>query len=274
MPCSAEFNPQSSRTKILTKLRAKLIIWFVSFAKGTVMAQRPVEPLTLLLRHQDPEQLLTFFQAIEEGFTAAFADANTMMPASSTDRPAINARGAVRRVLMDRAFRAAAAKAGLNPATGFTSPPSWSFPVLRLGPFSITVGLVEKIRAVGPRRLRNRSKYIRHHSRNNDIANPQENLFRDYKHDVPRVLPSGILGALVVAEASPHQPDMPLWIGFWLPSPNLRQAHYRCSFDELLAFLREHQITKVKRTRPAANQRIERKNPVLKPMRKRKPREE
>lgn len=233
-----------------------------------------MEVLKLLLRHGDPGKLLAFFRAVEEGFTTAFADANAKMPATPKDRPAVNARGAIRRVLMDRAFRAAAANAGLMPATDFTDPPTWSFPTLRLGAFSVTLGIVEKVRAAGPRHLRNRGKYVRHHARNNEVANPQGSLFRDEASGVPRVIPNGSLGALVVAEASVHKPDMPLWVGFWLPSPNLRRAYYRCSLDVLLALLREHQLAAARRVRPAVGQPVERKRPVLKPIKKRKPREE
>lgn len=239
------------------------------------MAKRSREPLKLLLRHEDPERLLNFFRALQEGFTAAFADAHArMMPTAPTDRPAINARGAIRRVLMDRVFREAAEQAGLAARTDFTNPPTWSFPVLRLGAFSITLGIVEKVRASSPRRLRNRGRYVRHHARNNEMANPQGSLFRDDGSGVPRVIPGGSLGALVVAEASVHQPDVPLWIGFWLPSPNLRQAYYKCSLDVLLAFLRERQLVSTRRVRPMAGQPVERKKPLLKPIKKRKPREE
>lgn len=243
-------------------------------AKVTMMAKRSAEVLKLLLRHGDAGQLLAFFRAVEEGFTTAFADANVRMPATPKDRPAVNARGAIRRVLMDRAFRAAATNAGLASATDFTNPATWSFPTLRLGAFSVTLGIVERLRAVGPRRLRNRGKYVRHHARNNEVVNPQGSLFRDDASGVPRVIPSGSLGALVVAEASVHKPDVPMWIGFWLPSPNLRRAYYRCSLDVLLASLREHQLAAARRVRPAAGQPAERKKPVLKPIKKRKPREE
>lgn len=258
----------------LTAGYTKLILGFVRLAKGIMMAKRPVEPLKLLLRHGDPGQLLTFFRAISEGFTAAFADAATRMPAGPKDRPAVNARGAIRRVLMDRATRDAAAKAGLAVTTSFNNPPTWSFPVIRLGAFSVTLGIVEKVRAVGPHRLRNRGKYVRDHAQRNEAVNPQESLFRDTAHDVPRVIPNGSLGALVVAEASVHMPDMPLWIGFWVPSPNLRRTYYQCSLDELLATLREHQLAATRRARPASGRSVERKKPVLKPSKKKERRED
>jgi hypothetical protein len=234
------------------------------------MAKRSAEVLKLLLRHGDPGKLLTFFRAVEEGFATSFADANTRMPAS----PRVYARGAIRRVLMDRAFRAAAAKAELAPTTDFTDPPTWSYPTLRLGAFSVTLGIVDKDRATGSRRLRNRGKYVRHHARNNEAMNPQGSLLPDEGGGVTRVIPSGSLGALVVAEASVYKPDVPLWLGIWIPSPNLRRAYYRCSLDVLLALLREHQLAAARRVRPAAGRPVERKKPVLKPIKKRKPREE
>lgn len=233
------------------------------------MAKRLPEVIKLLLRHEDPGRLLAFFRALEEGFTSAFADANVKMPATPKDRPAVNARGAIRRVLMDRAFRAAAAKAGMTSTAAFTHPPTWSFPILRVGGFSVTLGIVERIQAAGPRRLRNRGQYLRRHAQNNEILNPQGNLFHDDVSGMRRVIPSGSVGALVVAEASVHKPDVPLWIGFWVPSPNLRWAYFRCSLDALLASLREQQLAAAGRVRPAAGQR---KKPVLKPIQKRKPR--
>lgn len=238
------------------------------------MAKRSAGILKLLLRHGDVGELLTFFRAVEEGFTTAFADANVRMPAAPKDRPAVYARGTIRRVLMDRAFCAAATKAGLASVTNFTDPPTWSFPTLRLGAFSVTLGIVEKLQAVGSRRLRNRGKYVRNHARNNEAANPQGSLFRADVSGVPRLIPNGSMGALVVAEASVHNPDVPMWIGFWLPSPNLRRAYYQCSLHALLASLREHQLAAARHVRPAAGQPAERKKPVLKPIKKRKPREE
>lgn len=238
------------------------------------MAKRHADVLKFLLRHGDSGRLLTFFRALEEGFTTAFADANTKMPATPKDRPAVYARGAIRRVLMDRAFASAAVKAGLTPSTAFTNPPTWSYQTLRLGAFAVTLGIVEKVRAAGPRRLRNRGKYVRHHSRNNEVMNPQGSFFRDDESGVSRVIPNGSLGALVVAEVSVHKPDVPLWIGLWVPSPNLRRAYYRCSLDMLLALLREHQLGAERRVHSAGGQPVERKKPVLKPIKKRKPREE
>lgn len=233
-----------------------------------------MEPLKLLLRQENPGQLLTFFHSVGENFTAAFADAAAKMPAASKDRPAVNARGAIRRCLMDQAFRSAAIKTGFVPATGFTDPPTWSYPTVRLGAFSLTLGIVEKMRVTGSHRLRNRGEYVRRHARNNEVANPQGNLFRDEVNGIPRVIPHGSLGALVVAEASVHTPDVPLWIGFWLPSPNLKRSYFRCSLDVLLAFLREQQLASERRIRPMASRTVERKKPVLKTTKKRKPREE
>jgi hypothetical protein len=237
------------------------------------MAGHTLSMLKLLMRNEEVGSLIKFFRGLEEGFTADFADAAARMPARPRDRPAVYARGAIRRCLMDRTFHRAATEAEKVPETGFTDPPSWSYPTIRVGAFSLTLGLVERRRATGPRRLRNKGKYVRRHAKNNEVANPQGTLFRDEANKVPRMIPGGSLGALVVAESSVHAPDVPLWIGFWLPSPNLKQAYFRCSITKLLSLLQEHQRAVAgRRLRPAAGQRIERKKPTLKL--KRKPREE
>jgi len=139
-----------------------------------------------------------------------------------------------------------------------------------LGAFSLTLGVVDRIRAGGPRRLRNKGKYVKCHAKNNEIANPQTNLFHDEETGIRRVIPNGSLGAMIVTESSVHAPDTPLWIGFWLPSPNLKNAYFRCSIDTLLAFLREQQLER-RQVRRAVGQQVERKKPVLKPAKKRKP---
>lgn len=238
------------------------------------MTKRSIDPLKLLLRHEEPARLLTFFRALSEGITAAFADSAVKMPASPKDRPAVYTRGMMRRCFIDRAFKSAAEKAGVVPTNAFTDPPTWSYPTVRLGAFSITVGIVDKVLATGPRRLRSKGKYVRRHARNNEVANPQRNLFKDEAGEIPRVIPNGSLGALIVAEASVYAPDTPLWIGFWLPSPNLKRSYFRCSLDALLAFLREQQLTAARRTRTAMSQPAERKKPVLRPVKKRQPRKE
>jgi hypothetical protein len=211
--------------------------------------------------------MLDFFKRLSERFSVAFADAAKTVPAHPGDGPAVSARGNLRRLHLDRAFRAAAERAGYTVSTGFTNPPSWNFPIIRIGAFSLTLGIVERALSRSPRRLRSRGKYVEDHVARNEPVNPQESLLDSPSAEVVQVIPDGALGAFIVAEPSVHVPDSPLYLGFMVPSPNLRRTYFRCSLERLIGLLQE----RVAAERRPARKIVQRKKPKLKKLPKRPP---
>jgi hypothetical protein len=215
-----------------------------------------LDVIELLLRRGDPSDLLRFFQDLSERLSAAFPDSEKAVQATVIDRPAVLARGTYRRMLFDRAFRRSAVTAGIPVVNRFTDPPSWSYPLTRIGAFSVTIGIVQRYKAYGSLRLRGRGRYVRHLARRNGFLNPQGSLFDP---DVIRVIPNGSLGALIVVESNMHKPDAPGWVGFWVPSPNLRRPYFRCSLERLVSILRD----RVAVSRRPVRKNVERKKPRL-----------
>lgn len=213
----------------------------------------------LLTKKQDVKVLLTFFQTLSEGLSAAFADSARKVPASSADRPAVSARGNLRRMMLDRAFRAAAEGSGLKISTGVTTPASWSYPIARIGAFSMTVGIVDRQYVEARLRLRNRGKYVRELTARNKPLDPQSSFFAPQSSEVTVVTPAGAFGALVVVEPSMHTPDVPMYMGLWVPAPNLRYAYYRCTLDFMIKELRSR-VSATKTTKRVA---LVRKKPKL-----------
>jgi hypothetical protein len=218
----------------------------------------------LLARREDPARLLIFVRRISEGYSAAFADSARSVAGASDDRTVIHARGNLRRHLMDGAFRKAATDAGYPISIGRTEPPTWSFPIVRIGAFSLTVGIVDRPRTRAPRRLRCHGQYMIAHAERNSPLNPQRSFFDGVSDGVERVVPRGAFGALLVAEPCVHLPDSPLFLGFWISAPNLRQTYFRCDLEHLLQFLH----TKVTTSRPRKRPVIRRKRPMLRTSRK------
>lgn len=227
---------------------------------------RARDPVELLLRRADAARMLTFFKAVSERMATAFSDAAKAVPATRGDCPAISARGNLRRLQLDRAFRAAAAEAGYVVVTGTTSPPSWNYPIIRLGAFSLTLGIVQRATSSGLRRLRSRGNYVFDHVARNEPVNPQGSLL-SASSDVVEVIPDGALGAFVVAEPSVYVPDSPLYLGFMVPSPNLHRTYFRCSLERLVGLLQE----RVAAERRPVRKKVERKQPKLKKQPKRPP---
>lgn len=231
---------------------------------GLVAKSRGNDPVELLLRRADAGRMLAFFKAVSEYMATAFADAAKIVPAEPGDSPAVSARGNLRRLRLDRAFRAAAAAVGYPVVTGTTNPPSWKYPIVRLGAFSLTLGIVQRATSYGPPRLRSRGNYVLDHVARNEPVNPQGSLL-SAKIDVVEVIPDGALGAFVVAEPSVHLPDSPLYLGFMVPSPNLGRTYYRCSLERLVGLLQE----RVAAERRPVRKKVERKQPKLKKQPKR-----
>lgn len=201
------------------------------------MRREPLNPVQLLLRGPSSAVLIQFLRALAEEIDAAFANATVIIPIDEGSRPAVQARGAARRWQLDIAFRRAAQRAGLEATTAFTDPPSWSFPLLHLGAFSVTLGVVD--RKQDGRMLRAKGKYVQQMVARNRPLDPQLPLFDEPGTKVPRLIPSGTFGAMVVVEYSAAQPDAPIYAGFYIPSHDLTQAYYSYSLFDLMVELRD-----------------------------------
>jgi hypothetical protein len=212
-----------------------------------------------LTRREDPARVLTFIRNVSEGYWAAFADSARTVPGEPADRSAVCARGTLRRHLMDKAIRNAAIDSGYALNVGRTEPPTWSFPLVRIGAFSLTVGIVDRLWTRGAYRLRGRGRYVRAHAERNSPLNPQPEFFDAETGRVTRIIPRGSFGALLVAEPSVHLPDLPLFVGFLVLSPDLKETYFRCSLDQLLEFLHSKVAASRLRKRPV----IRRKRPTL-----------
>ncbi|WP_298335382.1 hypothetical protein [uncultured Erythrobacter sp.] len=196
-----------------------------------------IDPFDLVVRSEDLERLLTLFMRLEERMTDAFPKAARVLE-DSKDPTAKQARGTSRRHHYHKALESAASDAGIDCVTRWTEPATWSFPVVRLGGFSATIGVVEaKYRGAG-KSLRSKSKYVQDLCRRNAVIDPQNDLFtRDDKPEA--LIPDGSLGGLVVAQYDWTTPTKPAFLGFWVPSSDLSDVFYVRSFDEIIGMLRE-----------------------------------
>lgn len=220
--------------------------------------------LQFLLRKEDPARLLALLQPLSEGLSAACADSAKKIPAVRENRPAVSARGNVRRWLMHEAFIRAAEQAGIPLTKSSNATGTWTFPVIRLGAFSITVGVVDRPYTASAPRLRSRGRYVRDLVERNRPLNPIADMFAKPADAMPSVIPNGAFGGLVVIEPSLWVPDTPSFIGFLVPSPDLRGNYFRCSLDFLIRHLRG-KIAATKKPKRAAPQRklvgLKRKKP-------------
>lgn len=232
------------------------------------MARSPrFDPIGALLRGADASNLVTFFQAVEEGISSDFIDSNRSVPAEPDEMPAIAARGHVRHMLHGRTLKRAAKSADLNYETGRTAPATWSFPVISIGAYSITIAIVDRITSRNVKRIRSRARYLKQLVSQNDVADPQGTLFLG-EGKVTRLVPRGSVGAVIAIQPSEIAPDRPSYVGFWIPRPNLRKTFYRIKLEELVSLLRERVAAKT----PKKAMTTERKKLVRKPIIK-KPRE-
>lgn len=199
--------------------------------------KRFIDPFDLVTRAADLSRLLKFFTLLDERMTDAFPRAARMLP-DSIDPSAKQVRGATRRHHLHGALASAATDSGLNCVMRWTEPASWNFPVVGLGGFSCTVGIVETKYRGAARSLRSRSDYLKRMCQRNDIADPQTGLFED-ENPPKALIPDGALGGLIVAQYAWNEPLKPAFLGFWVPSANLRSAHYVRSLDEIIGMLRD-----------------------------------
>jgi hypothetical protein len=199
--------------------------------------RRFIDPFELLLRRGDVSKLLTFFMRAEERLTLAFPRAARML-AESQNPSAKQVRGTTRRHYLQEALASAATDAGFPMETRWTEPPTWNFPVVRVGGFSLTIGIVETQFRGAARALRTKSKYVAKLCERNAFADPQTSLFDTFK-PADAVIPDGALGGLIVAQYAPHAPEKPAFLGFMVPSERLGRTYYIKSFDQIISMLRD-----------------------------------
>lgn len=228
------------------------------------MPRRRFDPLDALARGTDLPQSLRFFESLEEGVYADFLDSNRDIPSDPDDRPAVYARGNVRRMRLDRTVKKAAAVAELPIVVKRTYPASWSYPVVEMGPYSVTVGMADRRSMTARRHLRCHGKYMRFHVEQNDIADPQGSLF-EIKSKITRLVPRGSIGAVIAIEPSLLHPDRPRYVGFWIPRPSLKGTYFRITMDGLIVYLRE----RIAASAPKKDMATTRKAIQRKPLKKR-----
>lgn len=199
--------------------------------------RRFIDPFDLLLRRGDVSKLLTFFMRLEERLTLAFPRSARVL-AESNYPSAKQVRGTTRRHYLQEALATAASDAGIPLETRWTDPPTWNYPVARIGGFSLTIGIVETQFRGAARTLRTRAKYIAKLCHRNSFVDPQTSLFDAFK-PTDAVIPDGALGGLIVAQYSPHAPEKPAFLGFLVPSEKLGRTYYVRSFDEIISMLRD-----------------------------------
>lgn len=218
-----------------------------------------LNPLELLTRSARPQQLLEFFKALDEEMLAAAADSARMVPEAIMPS-AKQARGSMRRHFMERAVRNACQRAEIDVGTGWTTPPTWSYPTVRCGAFTLTLGVVFSGSSGRPRRLRTRSRYVEVLCRRNAPLNPQGTLFETDISDVPGIIPEGAFGGLIVSEHSAAIPDVPTFVGLWMPSEDLKSTYHGYSIEQVMAFLRD----KIAAAQKPVRKDVERKMPKFK----------
>ena len=196
-----------------------------------------MDPFDLAVRRGDLSKILTFFMRAEERLTLAFPRASRVLGDSNAPS-ARQVRGGTRRHYLHEALTSAATDSGLSVETRWTEPATWSFPVVKLGGFSLTIGIVETRYRGAARALRTKSAYMKKLCARNAIVDPQHRLF-DGIDPADAVVPDGSLGGLIVAQYRPNTPDVPAFLGFWVPSERLNQAYYVRSFEEIISMLRD-----------------------------------
>jgi hypothetical protein len=208
-----------------------------SGVSGMSKRRRHVEPFEALIRHGNLSQLLDFFTRAEERLTSAFPRASRALSESNSPS-AKQVRGSTRRHYLHEALLTAARDVKLPVLEGWTEPATWSFPVVKAGAFSLTIGIVETKYRGAARTLRSKGKYIANMCERNAPMNPQSDLFKTVD-PADTIIPDASLGALVVAQFRPHQPDVPAFLGFMVPSEKLNGNYCLMSFEEVITRLRD-----------------------------------
>ncbi len=140
---------------------------------------------------------------------------------------------------MERAVRAAGARTNVEVGTSWTTPATWSYPTVRMGAFTLVLGLVFSLaitvhRANCARGLLRKgfALAMRHSTRREDCSN----------HLRKRFPPSFLMesfGGLIVSEHSAARPEVPSFVGFWVPSNDLKRRYHSYSLEQIMVHLRE-----------------------------------
>lgn len=215
-------------------------------------------PLDLLTRSADPERLLRFFQALDEEMAAASADAVRTIPAANVPS-AKQARGTLRRHFMERAIRTAGARTDIEVGTSWTKPATWSYPTVRIGAFTLVLGLVFSRYNGAPRQLRTRSSYVEKLCARNAPLDPQGTLFEPAADAVSTLIPDGAFGGLIVSEHNAATPEVPSFVGFWIPSNDLKQRFHNYSLQQIMEYLHD----KIASAKKPARKVVHRKLPKI-----------
>lgn len=223
------------------------------------MVKRP-ELIDLLLKGEDPQRVLKFLEAVSEQFGAAFADSAARAPAPRTDKQGVAARGTTRHWYLDQALARASKTAGLSSKKRYTDPASYDYTVAQVGAYSIALGIVHTPYRTGHRKIRSRATYLKQLMTRNKALNPQGNLFLKDDRQLPRVVPAGSFGALLAVESSVKTPDVPLYLGFWVPKPSLKGRYWGCGLQYLIDEVR----SRIHGTKRSGRKVIERKRPAIK----------
>lgn len=215
---------------------------------------RNFEPLDLLTRSHDTNQLLRFVQALDEEMTAATANAARIVPLATSS--AKQARGTLRRHFMENAIRSAGHRTGIQVDTEWSNPATWSYPILKMGAFKVAIGVVFSRNLSAPRQLRTRSAYAKALCARNSPLNPQGQLFPDISGTVESVIPEGAFGGFIVSEHSNYTDEIPSFIGLWIPSDDLKQRYYCYSLDQIMLYLRAKLTKQTKPTRKTPSRKL------------------
>ncbi|GLR79724.1 hypothetical protein HUE56_11760 [Azospirillum oryzae] len=216
------------------------------------------EPLDLLSRSHDTNQLLRFIQALDEEMTAATANAVRAFPLTTSS--AKQARGAARRHFMENAIRSAGLRTGIQVDTEWSKPATWSYPTVKMGAFKVAVGIIFSRNRNAPRQLRTKSAYAKALCARNSPLSPQGQLFPDPSEAVKTVIPEGAFGGFIVSEHSSYTDEVPSFLGLWIPSNDLKQRYHSYSLEEIMLYLRAKLAKQTKPTRKNPS----RKFPTLK----------
>ena len=94
----------------------------------------------------------------------------------------------------------------------------------------------------------------------NAALDPQGTLFGDAAPAMPTLIPDGAFGGLIVSEHSSASPEIPSFVGIWVPSSDLKQRYHSYSLDQVVTYLRE----KVAGLKKPARKVVQRKLPKIK----------
>lgn len=94
----------------------------------------------------------------------------------------------------------------------------------------------------------------------NAPLDPQGTLFEPTADAVATLIPDGAFGGLIVSEHNAATPEIPSFVGFWVPSSDLKQHYHSYSFEQIIGYLRE----KIASEKRPIRKVVQRKKPKIK----------